>query len=156
MCANDVDTDRVDGWISNVLARGSVSDLDLAIAVGSDEEDNYQLSPKCFECTTLVSLKMHRGIDISLVSGRILLPLLKTLVLDSVPVCPNEFEILLLHALPSLEELLLVYVMWKGMEDVTVSSSSLKTLTMTLDYTLKTLSFDTPSLLHFKYSGYAA
>ncbi|WZZ66621.1 hypothetical protein YC2023_077991 [Brassica napus] len=67
------DTDRVDGWISNVLARGSVSDLDLAIAIGSDEEDNYQLSPKCFECSTLVSLKMHRGIDISLVAGRILL-----------------------------------------------------------------------------------
>ncbi|KAL0805764.1 hypothetical protein Bca101_098255 [Brassica carinata] len=65
--------DRVDGWISNVLARGSVSDLDLAIAIGSDEEDNYQLSPKCFECSTLVSLKMHRGIDISLVAGRILL-----------------------------------------------------------------------------------
>ncbi|CAG7902977.1 unnamed protein product [Brassica rapa] len=154
-CVTVVDTDRVDGWVSNALARGAVSDLDLKIIIPSDIGEFYKLSPKCFECNTLVSLKIHRGIDISLVAARILLPLLKTLVLDSVPVCPNEFEILL-HALPSLEELVLVYVMWKGMEDVTVSSPSLKTLTMTLDYTLKSLSFDAPSLLHFKYSGYAA
>lgn len=90
-----------------------------------------------------------------MVAGRILLPLLKTLVLHSVSVCPNEFEILL-HALPSLEELVLVGVMWKDMEDVTVSSSSLKTLTMSLCCWLGTLSFDTPSLLHFKCSGYIA
>ncbi|WZZ66619.1 hypothetical protein YC2023_077989 [Brassica napus] len=153
-CLTVVDTDRVDGWVSNALAR-AVSELDLKIIIPSDKGEFYKLSPKCFDCSTLVKLKMNCVIDLTLVAGRIFLPLLKTLVLDHVTVCPNEFETLL-HALPSLEELLLVYVMWKGMEDVTVSSSSLKTLTMTLDYTLKTLSFDTPSLLHFKYSGYAA
>ncbi|XP_018442962.2 F-box protein At3g59000 [Raphanus sativus] len=150
MCVTDVDTDRVDGWISSALARG-VSDLDLKII---NNEEFYQLSPKCFECSTLVSLTIGSGIDISLVAGRIRLPLLKTLVLDSVSVCPNEFETLL-HALPSLEELLLVYVVWKGM-DVTVSSASLKTLTIKLCFWLNTLSFDTPSLLHFNYSGLVA
>ncbi|CAN7128694.1 unnamed protein product [Brassica rapa subsp. narinosa] len=152
---NVADTDRLDGWISNVLARGSVSDLVLKISIHSNQGDNYPLSPKCFECSTLVSLKIQGGIDVTLVAGRILLPLLKTLVLHSVSVCPNEFEILL-HALPSLEELVLVGVMWKDMEDVTVSSSSLKTLTMSLCCWLGTLSFDTPSLLHFKCSGYIA
>ncbi|CAN7052370.1 unnamed protein product, partial [Brassica rapa subsp. trilocularis] len=154
---NVADTDRLDGWISNVLARGSVSDLVLKISIRSYQGDNYPLSPKCFECNTLVSLKIHCGIDISLVAGRILLPLLKTLVLHSVHVCPNEFEILL-HALPSLEELVLDCVDWKGM-DVKVSSASLKTLTMSLCCWLGTLSFDTPntpSLLHFECSGYVA
>ncbi|CAN6935394.1 unnamed protein product [Brassica oleracea] len=154
-CLTVVDTDRVDGWVSNALARGAVSDLDLKIIIPSDIGEFYKLSPKCFDCSTLVKLKMNCVIDLTLVAGRIFLPLLKTLVLDHVTVCPNEFETLL-HALPSLEELLLVYVMWKGMEDVTVSSSSLKTLTMKLDYSLKTLLSDTPSLVHFKYSGYAA
>ncbi|KAG2305967.1 hypothetical protein Bca52824_025715 [Brassica carinata] len=126
------DRDRLDGWINNALAPG-VSDLDLRISC-----DNYHLSPKCFECcSTLVSLKIHHPIAISLVAvaaGRtILLPLLKTLVLDSVFVCPNEFEILL-----------------------RVSSASVKTLTIELGACLSTLSFDTPNLLHFKYSGSVA
>ncbi|XP_018443618.2 putative F-box protein At5g38390 [Raphanus sativus] len=83
---------------------------------------------------------------------QIFLPLLKTLVLDWVMVSPTDF-VTLLHALPSLEELVLVDVMWKDMEDVTVSSASLKTLTIKLNEWLNTLSFDTPSLLHFKYFG---
>ncbi|XP_018442766.1 F-box protein At3g59000 [Raphanus sativus] len=148
------DSDRVDGWISSVLARG-VSDLDLKIILHLDRLwDPYQLSPKCFECSTLVSLSIGSGIDVSLAAARVFLPMLKTLILDSVGVCPNEFETLL-HSLPSLEELLLVYVDWKGM-DVTVSSASLKTLTIELCFLLNTLSFDTPSLLHFDCSGYAA
>nr|XP_018439444.1 PREDICTED: putative F-box protein At3g58820 isoform X2 [Raphanus sativus] len=138
-CFTLVDTARLDGWISNVLSRG-VSDLDLAIVLnrGDDEDDDdddddyYQLSPKCFECSTLVSLRIDCGIYISLVANRISLPLLKTLVLDSVHVCPNEFNTLL-HALPSLEELLLVDVIWKDMGDVTVSSATVTSLTIKLN-----------------------
>ncbi|RID54505.1 hypothetical protein BRARA_G01821 [Brassica rapa] len=132
-CATGADSERVDGWINSVLARG-VSDLDLAITIDCDEEDNYQLSPKCFECSTLVKLKINFGIDLTLVAGRVFLPLLKTLVLDTLLFCPNEFEILL-QALPSLEELVLTHIMWKA-RDVTVSN--------------------TPSLLHFECSGYVA
>ncbi|CAN7103518.1 unnamed protein product, partial [Brassica rapa subsp. narinosa] len=47
-CPTVDDTARVDGWISNALARG-VSDLDLTSGV------SYQLSPKC---STLVKLKL--------------------------------------------------------------------------------------------------
>nr|VDC99561.1 unnamed protein product [Brassica rapa] len=152
-CATGADSERVDGWISSVLARG-VSDLDLAITIDCDEEDNYQLSPKCFECSTLVKLKINFGIDLTLVAGRVFLPLLKTLVLDTLLFCPNEFEILL-QALPSLEELVLTHIMWKA-RDVTVSSVSLKTLTIHSIVVLNTISFDTPSLLHFECSGYLA
>ncbi|KAL0837243.1 hypothetical protein Bca101_089133 [Brassica carinata] len=142
------------------LARG-VSDLDLAIILDydedEDEDDNYyQLSPKCFECSTLVSLRIDCGSNIALAADRVSLPLLKTLVLDSVPVCPNEFETLL-RALPSLEELQLVEVMWKDMYvNVTVKSASVKTLTIKLNDCLSALSFDTPSLLHLVYYGFVA
>lgn len=137
------DTDRLDGWISSVLARG-VSDLDLNIVLHLDLKipgDYYQL-------------KINYGIGVGWVAGRVFLPLLKTLILDTVPVCPREFEILL-HALPSLEELVLTHVVWKGM-DVTVSSASLKTLTINSIFVFNALSFDTPSLLHFECSGFVA
>ncbi|XP_013614702.1 PREDICTED: F-box protein At3g59000-like [Brassica oleracea var. oleracea] len=152
-CFTVVDTDRVDGWISNVLARG-VSDLDLQIIIRSDKWIFYPMSPKCFECSTLVKLSIGCGVDVTLAAGRIFLPMLKTLVLVWVKVCPNEFETLL-HALPSLEELVLVRVIWKD-RDVIVSSASVKTLTVNLRFWLNTLSFDTPSLVHFEYSGSAA
>ena len=157
-CLTVVDTVRLDSWISSALARG-VSDLDLAIILDydedEDEDDNYyQLSPKCFECSTLVSLRIDCGSNIAVAADRVSLPLLKTLVLDSVPVCPNEFETLL-RALPSLEELQLVEVMWKDMYvSVTVKSASVKTLTIKLNDCLSALSFDTPSLLHLVYYGF--
>ncbi|KAG2324765.1 hypothetical protein Bca4012_039275 [Brassica carinata] len=155
---NEADTDRLDGWISNVLARRGVSDLDLKIRLRTYKRDEwvlYQLSPKCFECSTLVKLSIGTGIDLTFVAGRVFLPFLKTLVLDWVMVYPNEFETLL-HALPSLEELVLVCVIWYGLEDVTVSSASLKTLTIKSACWLNTLSIDTPSLVHFEYSGSVA
>lgn len=37
-----------------------------------------------------------------------------------------------------------------------MSNASLKTLTIKLDECLNTLSFDTPSLVQFEYSGYVA
>lgn len=78
------------------------------------------------------------------------LPMLKTLILDSVYV-DNEF---LLHALPALEELVHVYIIWKRC-DVTLSSASLKTLT--IDFSIEyTCSFDTPSLVYFCYSDFIA
>ncbi|XP_018442910.1 putative F-box protein At3g58820 [Raphanus sativus] len=153
-CFTVVDMDRLDGWIGNVLARGSVSDLDLQILIPSDKCVFYQLSPKCFECSTLVSLSIGSGIDVTLAAARVFLPMLKTLVLVWVKVCPDEFETLL-HALPSLEELVLVRVIWKD-RDVIVSSASVKTLTIYVGFWLFALSIDTPSLVHFEYSGLVA
>ncbi|XP_024012973.1 LOW QUALITY PROTEIN: F-box protein At3g59000 [Eutrema salsugineum] len=152
-CLTEVDSDRVDGWISNVLARG-VSDLDLLVILDTDIDDNYRLSPKCFESSTLAKLKIGCGIHIGWLSESIFLPMLKTLVLDSVGFYVNKFESLL-HALHLLEELVLVDILWQDW-DVNVSSASLKTLTIKNGGCLDTLSFDTPSLVYFKYSGYVA
>jgi hypothetical protein len=152
-CRIGVDSDRVDGWISNVLNRG-VSELDLLIILGMTMEDSYRLSPKGFASKTLVKLEIGCGIDISWVAGSIFLPMLKTLVLDSVWFYVDKFETLLL-ALPALEELVLVDVNWLD-SDVTISNASLKTLTIDSDGHLGTFSFDTPSLVYFCYSDYAA
>ncbi|KAL1189770.1 F-box protein [Cardamine amara subsp. amara] len=149
-CLTGVDSDRVDGWIHNVLGRG-VSDLDLLIILDC-EGDNYQLSPKGFECSTLVKLKIDIGIDIGWVAGTIFLPMLKTLVLDSARI--DTFDILL-PALPALEELVLDDVLCYD-SDVNISSASLKSLTISKCGSFDTLSIDTPSLVYFKYYGYVA
>ncbi|EFH52744.1 predicted protein [Arabidopsis lyrata subsp. lyrata] len=117
-------------------------------------EDNYRLSPKGFESRTLVKLKIDCGIDVSWMAGSIFLPMLKTLVLDSVSFYVDKFETLL-HALPALDDLVLVDVNWLD-SNVTISNASLKTLTIDSDGHLGTFSFDTPSLVYFFYSDYAA
>ncbi|CAH8269109.1 unnamed protein product [Arabidopsis lyrata] len=152
-CRTGVDSDRVDAWISNVLRRG-VSELYLLIILGMTMEDNYRLSPKGFESRTLVKLKIDCGIDVSWMAGSIFLPMLKTLVLDSVSFYVDKFETLL-HALPALDDLVLVDVNWLD-SNVTISNASLKTLTIDSDGHLGTFSFDTPSLVYFFYSDYAA
>jgi hypothetical protein len=62
------------------LARG-VTDLDLLIILDCESDDNYRLSPKCLQSSTLVSLKIDGGIDIGWVAGTVFLPMLKTLSL---------------------------------------------------------------------------
>ncbi|XP_020880546.1 putative F-box protein At3g58820 isoform X1 [Arabidopsis lyrata subsp. lyrata] len=150
-CLTEVVSVRVDGWISNVLARG-VLDLDLLIILDSEGDDHYLLPPKCFQSSTLVSLKLDGGIDIGWVAGSIFLPMLKTLTINSARI--DNFEILL-HALPALEELSLFDVISND-QGVNISSASLKTLTIYDIYCSSTLSFDTPSLIYFKYTGFVA
>ncbi|KAL9281606.1 putative F-box protein [Arabidopsis thaliana] len=97
-----IDSDRVDAWIQNVMVRG-VSELNLSIFVDSLFEDDYNLFPKVFENKKLVKLGLSY---ISWLDGSIFLPMLKTLVLESVLLSVEKFEILL-HALPALEELIM-------------------------------------------------
>ncbi|KAL9281605.1 putative F-box/LRR-repeat protein [Arabidopsis thaliana] len=68
-----------------------------------------------------------------------------------------NFEIFL-HALPALEELVMNHTYWKELDvnvHVSVSSASLKTLTIKCIVCLHTMSFDTPSLAYLSYSDYA-
>jgi len=146
-----VDSDRVDCWIQNVMVRG-VSELNLSIFVDSVFEDDYNLFPKVFENKKLVKLGLSY---ISWLDGSIFLPMLKTLVLESVLLSVEKFEILL-HALPALEELVMNNIYWKERDvvDLIVSSESLKTLTINFIVCTHTLSFDTPILAYLSYSGY--
>ncbi|KAL1209164.1 putative F-box protein [Cardamine amara subsp. amara] len=107
-CTDAADSVRVDSWISNVLVRG-VSELQLSIILDSDSIylSNYRLSPKCFESKKLVKLEIGDGLEIGRFDESVFLPMLKTLVLDSIYVDTCEF---LLHALPALEELVLIHV----------------------------------------------
>ncbi|CAL9224389.1 unnamed protein product [Arabidopsis halleri] len=141
---------RGDGWISNALARG-VSELDVLVILYRARPDVFLLSPKCFKSRNLVTLKL-KSVCIDWLAGDIFLPMLKTLLLHSVRLCVDKF---FFCALPALEELVLFDVTWGGM-DVTVSNASLKTLTINFNYYLGTLSLDTPSLVYFCFSEYAA
>ncbi|CAL9224386.1 unnamed protein product, partial [Arabidopsis halleri] len=140
---------RVDGWISNVLAR-CVSELDvLVILYGASF---FRLSSKGFKNRNLVTLKLNCVGIIDWLAGDIFLPMLKTLVLHSVRLCVDKF---FFRALPVLEELVLFAVSW-GDKDVTVSNASLKTLTINFNFYLGTLSLDTPSLVYFCFSEFGA
>ncbi|CAH8277408.1 unnamed protein product [Arabidopsis lyrata] len=119
--------------------------------------DNYHLCPKVFENKKLVKLELTHGFDIRCFDRSIFLPMLKTLVLDSVLLSVDKFEILL-HALPALEELVLHSIHWKELDVMTVSislsSASLKTLTIKFIECFDTFSLDTPSLVYFSYSDF--
>ncbi|XP_010435739.1 PREDICTED: F-box/LRR-repeat protein At5g38396-like [Camelina sativa] len=160
----DSDSNRVDDWISNLLARG-VCELDLLIYLCMDEY--VLLSSKCFESRNLVKLKLDSlciGVQPDMIccsapvvgwlAEGIVLPMLKTLVIKSVGFYVDEF---FLRALPALEELVLddVFWLWNVM-DVTVSNANLKTLTVNSNHYTGTISFDTPSLVYFCCSDYVA
>ncbi|CAL9245853.1 unnamed protein product [Arabidopsis halleri] len=140
-----IDPDRVDRWICNVLQRG-VSHLDLFM----DFEEDYSLPYQISVSKTLVELKTGYGVDLYLWDDDIFLPMLKTLVLQSVGFGRGQFQTLL-PACPVLEELMLLDMEWKD-RNVILSSSSLKKLQITSeDGYLGTFSFDTPNLVFLDY-----
>ncbi|XP_019089478.1 PREDICTED: putative F-box protein At5g38390 [Camelina sativa] len=153
-----IDIDRVSCWIQNVMVRG-VSEIVLSIFDDTPSADRNHMFPKVFQNKKLVKLTLSYGFDIRLVDGSIFLPTLKTLILHLVSVSVDTFDILL-HALPALEELVLDDIDWKDLDDldvnVTLSSASLKNLTINYCGSFVTYSFDTPSLAYFCYSSYAA
>ncbi|KAG7548410.1 F-box domain [Arabidopsis suecica] len=120
--------------------------------------DNCHQCPKVFENKKLVKLELTHGFDIRCFDRSIFLPILKTLVLGSVLLSVDKFEILL-HALPALEELVLDSIHWKELDvtvSVSLSSASLKTLTINFIDCFDTFSLDTPSLVYFSYTDFIA
>ncbi|AEE79849.1 putative protein [Arabidopsis thaliana] len=102
----------------------------------------------------LVKLKIGSGIDLCWWTESIFLPMLKTLVLDSVEFCVARFEILF-PACPALEELEMANI--KVLDsDATVSSASLKTLKIDSSVGSGSFSFDTPNLVYLGYSDFVA
>ncbi|KAF2616432.1 hypothetical protein F2Q68_00041758 [Brassica cretica] len=163
-CKTGIDPDRVNLWIRNVLQRG-VSDLELCLdfpRFGSDDED-YQLPWEMLESKTLVDLKLTSefGVDWWRDQGT-LLPMLKSLRIDSgvLVLLSDELE-QFVYALPVVEELCLATMVWFD-SDETVSSASLRKLTIYAkgfeDFggDPKGFSFDTPSLVYLDYSDYVA
>ncbi|CAA7057942.1 unnamed protein product [Microthlaspi erraticum] len=151
-CGNGVDRDRVNRWICNVLHRG-VSDLELFIF-----DHRYVLPQETFGSRTLVNLKLTTKYSNDSWPGveGAFLPMLKTLINNRGWVCSEKFEILL-RASPLLEELHIRDTLRRKGTAVTVSSASLKKLTIYAFGSLgfenpKSTCFDTPSLLYLDYS----
>jgi len=100
------------------MVRG-VSELDLSMIF----DTSYHMYPQVFENKKLVKLELS-GFDIRCLDGSIFLPMLKTLILESVLLSVENFEIFL-HALPALEELVMNHIYWKELDvNVHVSVSS--------------------------------
>ncbi|XP_006292522.2 putative F-box protein At3g58860 [Capsella rubella] len=140
-----VDPARVDRWICNVLRRG-VSHLYLYM----DFEEEYSLPYQISVSKTLVELNTGHGVDLYSWGDDMFLPMLKTLILESVWFGRGQFQTLL-PACPVLEELALVDMEWRDRDEI-LSSPSLKRLKITSeDGCLGTFSFDTPNLVFLDY-----
>ncbi|CAA7039040.1 unnamed protein product [Microthlaspi erraticum] len=151
-CENGVDKDRVNRWICNVLHRG-VSDLELFIF-----DHRYVLPQETFVSRTLLKLKLTTNFGDDPWSGveGAFLPMLKTLSSNNCWVCSDKLEILL-RASPLLEDSHIRSAHWRKETGVTVSSASLKKLTINALGSVgiknpKSICFDTPSLLYLDYS----
>ncbi|CAH2060128.1 unnamed protein product, partial [Thlaspi arvense] len=104
---------------------------------------------------TLVELKTGYGVDLDAWDDDMCLPMLKTLVLDSVGFGRGQFQTLL-PACPALEELMLLNIEWRD-GNVVLSSSTLKKLKISSECrSLGTFSIDTPNLVFLDYSDFVA
>ncbi|XP_010413723.1 PREDICTED: F-box/LRR-repeat protein At3g59250-like [Camelina sativa] len=142
-------------WILNVLRRG-VTDLDLRVTL-----DEGRLPSKIFESKSLVRLRIESGNVYGIDFEHVSLPKLKTLYLNKVMIGDTGD---CFHKLTSgchvLEELLLIRV-YSDLWNRSLSSNSLKRLTLhhcgeEYDHNPDTVSFDTPNLVYFDYSDHIA
>lgn len=153
--------DDLNKFLCNVLKRGV---LKLKLDVWVSEDEGYSLPFEVFTCKTLVELELGSILKIDLLPENALLPALKTLTINSVRFSNHSgcaFQ-KLLSACPVLVELRMLNVEWEHWEwSRTVSSPTLERLIMThkyyfafignIDYDLKGITFDTPSLTNLKY-----
>ncbi|KAL1191101.1 F-box/LRR-repeat protein [Cardamine amara subsp. amara] len=142
----NVDPNRVQRWICDVLKRGVV-DLDVFITFRGNSSP---LPSMIFKSNTLVKLRLGRGFTIQL-SDDVFLPMLKTLSLESAYVDGDHDAIeILLPRCPVLEELVVEekrWVHWCG----SVSSPSLKRLCIR-SFNIPIISVDVPNLVYLELS----
>ncbi|KAJ0255539.1 F-box/LRR-repeat protein [Hirschfeldia incana] len=150
-CGDGFEDEDVYPWISNVLRHG-VSDLSLHVSSSLV----YWLPSKVFVSKTLVRLKIGPEDGPKVKLKNVCLPRLKTLNLDSVVFVEGEIGFAkLLSGCPMLEELSLRNLEWGYWGCCYVASKILKRLTLCCahcDDNPKSVSFDTPNVVYFKYS----
>ncbi|CAN7052396.1 unnamed protein product [Brassica rapa subsp. trilocularis] len=150
-CGDGFEDEDVYPWISNVLRHG-VSDLSLHVSSSLV----YWLPSKVFVSKTLVRLKIGPEDGPKVKLRNVCLPKLKTLILDSVVFVEGEIGFAkLLSGCPVLEELSLCNLEWGYWGSCYVASKILKRLTLSCahcDDNPKSVSFDTPNVVYFKYS----
>ncbi|XP_019082940.1 PREDICTED: putative F-box/FBD/LRR-repeat protein At3g59240 [Camelina sativa] len=156
MCNGHYPPVRVSSWISNVIERG-VSDLDLHVTVVS----KHSMPSSVFASKSLVRLRIEIVCAFVIDSAHVFLPKLKTLHLKSVGDV-DSFLVKLISGCHVLEELVMIDLHWRGYWNRSVSSKTLKRLTVHSvagvagDAGPYRISFDTPNLVYFEYDEYVA
>lgn len=155
-CQNGIYPVCVSRWISYVMQRG-VSDLDLRVTV--DWKDSM---PACvFVSKSLVRLRIESGNGVVIDDmEHVTLPKLKTLYLDSVLFGDGDNHLVkLISSCPVLEELVMINLCWDNYWNRSVSSKTLKRLTLRCidwDSNPDSVTFDTPNLVYFEYSDHVS
>ncbi|KAG7561419.1 F-box domain, partial [Arabidopsis thaliana x Arabidopsis arenosa] len=155
-CENDIYSECVFSWISNVIERG-VSDLELGGTLGS----NRSMPSSVFLSKSLVKLRIDTENGSVIDLEDVFLPKLKTLHLRSVWFGEGDDTCLLklISGCHVLEELTMIDLWWDGFWNRSVSSKTLKRLTVGCsdwERSPASVSFDTPNLVYFEYDDLVA
>ncbi|KAF8110717.1 hypothetical protein N665_0079s0033 [Sinapis alba] len=156
-CNIGSDPSRVNGWILKVLDRGVV-DLDLCIS----SENKYLLPPQVLMSKTLVKLRVACKNEFTIDVGEVSLPKLKTLHMNDVGFADETGAVFakLVSSCHALEELVMDKTMWDLWDSCSVSSPSLKRVTIYSenidDKNPKSVSFNTPNLISLDFSDIVA
>ncbi|XP_010413724.1 PREDICTED: putative F-box/FBD/LRR-repeat protein At3g59240 [Camelina sativa] len=158
-CGHGIYPVFVSRWISNVMLRG-ISDLDLRVTV--DWKD-LMMPARVFTSKSLVRLRIETG-NGTMIGGmhmeHVFLPKLKALYLDTITFGDGDnYLVKLISACPVLEELVMINLCWDGYWHRSVSSKTLKRLTLRCqdyDQNPDSVTFDTPNLVYFEYSDHVA
>ncbi|EOA23357.1 hypothetical protein CARUB_v10019536mg [Capsella rubella] len=156
ICHEGVDKDLVEDWTSKALRRGA-TDLTLILLLSSQK---YSLPSSIFRNShNLIKLKLGCGRLGILFQRGFIFTNLRTLHLNSIEFNPNYGSIdRLLSKCPMLEELIVNCINWHRWSSASVSSPTLKRLTID-DYgsaNPRDVSFDTPNLIYLNYSDIVA
>ncbi|CAH2063569.1 unnamed protein product [Thlaspi arvense] len=145
----------VSRWISNVMER-KVSHLDLRVTVNWDDS----MPASIFVSKSLVTLRIEAGNGACIDVEDVFLPNLKNLHLDCIAFGNGDHSLVkLISACHVLEELVLIHVTWDGYLNRSVSSKTLKRLTLRCedcDRNPDSVSFDTPNFVYFEYADHVA
>ncbi|CAL9245796.1 unnamed protein product [Arabidopsis halleri] len=154
-CGNGIYRECISRWISNVIERG-VSDLDLRGTLVW----NSSMPSSVFLSKSLVKLKIDTENGSVIDLEDVFLPKLKTLHLGSVWFGEGDTGLLkLISGCHVLEELTMIHLWWGGYWNRSVSSKTLKRLTVGCSDWKRSpgsVSFYTPNLVYFEYHDLVA
>ncbi|GAV72921.1 LRR_2 domain-containing protein/FBD domain-containing protein [Cephalotus follicularis] len=157
-CYDDqgIDSFRANAWVSAALCL-NVQELDLDLSLL--EESTYKLPGDLFTCDTLVVLKLSIIFELN-VPARACLPSLKVLHLEYVIYASDESIERLIASCPVLEDFVTNLFYWDNVPKFSISSRTLKRLTMVNDFDstccVKDVVINAPCLVYLEYEDYAA
>ncbi|RZC57098.1 hypothetical protein C5167_004402 [Papaver somniferum] len=142
---------NINSWISSVTKR-KVEEIDLVLLTNSDVYSPFLIPSSLFTCESLIKLSIGVRVVLNL-PKYVHFPKLKLLLLHSVRIKDEYFMEQLLSNCPVLEDLSLDSCTWDGIDDLCVSSPTLKRLCIT-ESPCGEININAPGLEYLSYTRF--